>query len=110
MVAARKSWFAWLVALALALLPLHGMASSPADAATPQGHCDTPQSPGQGDPDAAPDAGKGSICSHCAACHAVQEQTVAALELPGHVAAPAPGSEPRLTGRSPPPEQHPPLA
>lgn len=105
--AARRSWFAWLVALALALLPLHGMAVAPvAAAAAAQGHCDAPQSSDQGNPDAT----KGSICSHCAACHAVQEQTVAVLELPGHVAAPVPGVVPRLTGRSPPPEQHPPLA
>jgi len=104
MLAARKSWFAWLVAVAVALLPLHGMA--PAKAAMPQGHCDMPQSPDQGNPDAA----KGSICSHCAACHAVQEQAVVVLDLPGHGAAPVPGLVPRLSGRSPPPEQHPPLA
>jgi hypothetical protein len=103
MFVARHPIFAWLLALALALLPLHGVAAKtlvqPAVAAD-MGDCH-----GQKMPD-----GDGSTCTNCSACHAVQLEPIQHLPEQGHAADPAAALPIKLHGRDLQPDLHPPLA
>lgn len=105
--AARHPWFAWLLALALALLPLHAMAakSAPQDVAA----ADMGAGPGDCHGDKkAPDA-DGPACSGCNVCHAAQDVTQVLILLPGHVALPEATLVPILRGTTTQPDLHPPL-
>jgi cytochrome c553 len=99
---ARHRVFAWLLVLALALLPLHGVAAKaltqPAVAAD-MGDCH-----GQKAPD-----GDAAQCANCSACHAVQAEPAQVLPEQGHAAVPTATLPPTLHGRVLQPDLHPPL-
>jgi hypothetical protein len=103
MTAARHPWFAWLLALALALLPLHAIAAKPGPQATASadlGDCHGNNKASDAD---AP------TCSGCGVCHAVQEVTADPIVLPGLVAVPEAARLPFRHGTTTQPDLHPPL-
>lgn len=103
MTAARNPWFAWLMALALALLPLHSGVAKPA--MEPAALADLGDCHGKKAPDA-----DTSACPGCGACHAVQGVAAMPLILPDHVAVPEAEFVAVLHGSTPQPDLHPPLA
>ena len=106
MMASRHPWFAWLIALAIVLLPLHSAMAKPAvdpAALADMGDCHGKKPPATPDADAPP-------CPGCGACHAVQDVVPATMLLPGHVAAPEAEVGLILHGSTPQPDLHPPLA
>ena len=115
MSAARHPWFAWFLAVALALLPLHAMAAKQlhqamqaGDCHGSAGHADHGKTPGK-TPDKTGDIGA-PACPGCSACHAVETVSALDMVLPGYAAAPIAEPEPVLHGLSPQPDLHPPLA
>jgi cytochrome c553 len=106
--AARHPWFAWLLALALALLPMHAMAAkaamqsaASADLGADPGDCHGNKK--------APDA-EAPACAGCGVCHAVQDVTPDFLLFPGPVVQPEATRPPVLHGTTTQPDLHPPLA
>jgi len=101
--AARHPWFAWLIALAVALLPLHSVIAKPA--MEPAALADLGDCHGKKVPDADAPA-----CPGCGACHAVQDVVPQTILLPGHVAVPEAEVGLILHGTTTQPDLHPPLA
>jgi cytochrome c553 len=101
--AARQPWFAWLIALAVALLPLHSVIAKVA--MQPAALADLGDCHGKKASDA-----NAPACPGCGACHAVQDVVHQAIVLPGHVAVPEAEVGLILHGTTTQPDLHPPLA
>jgi len=103
MLVARHRWFAWLLAAAVALLPLHASvanAAVKAAAAEMAGDCHGGKQ--------APEAD--APCTHCGTCHAVQAEPAMLIADAAAVTTPPAAALPRLIGRALQPDLHPPLA